>query len=69
MMDLVASHVPGRGMDFLLRGRLEEGAASAGKMGRLRGIVARKLAKGEPTKEGAARSRVELVKVAVFSLG
>lgn len=68
MMDLVASQVLGRGRDFLLRGRLEEGAASSGKMVRHRGIVARRLAKGPPTKEGAARSRVEPIKVAVFSL-
>ena len=68
MMDLVASQLQGKGRDFLLRGRLEEGAVSAGKMVRHRGIVARRLAKGPPTKEGAARSRVELVKVAVFSL-
>jgi hypothetical protein len=68
MMYLVASQVLGKGRDFLLRGRPEEGAVSSGKMVRHRGIVARRLAKGEPTKEGVARSRVELVKVAVFSL-
>lgn len=68
MMDLVASQVLGRGRDFLLRGRLVEGAASSGKMARLRGIVGRRPAKGQPTKEKAARSRVEPIKVAVFSL-
>ena len=68
MMDLVASQVLRKGRDFLLRGRLEEGVASAGKMVHHRGIVARRLAKGPPTKEGVARSRVELVKAVVFSL-
>jgi hypothetical protein len=68
MMDLVASQLQGKGRDFLLRGRLEEGAVSAGKMVPHRGIVARRPAKGEPIKEGAARSRAEPIKVAVFSL-
>jgi hypothetical protein len=69
MMDLVASLlVLGKGIDFLLRGKLGEGAISASKRVRHRGIVARSLAKGQPTKKGAARSRVELVKAAVFSL-
>lgn len=45
MMDLVASQVLGKGRDFLLRGKLEEGAVSEGKMVHHRGIVARRQAK------------------------
>ena len=45
MMDLVASQLLGKGRDFLLRGKLEEGAVSEGKMVHHRGIVARRQAK------------------------
>ena len=70
MTDPVASLlVLGKGMGYLLRVRLEEGAVSAGKMVLHWENADRSQAKRQPTKEEVARSRVELVKAAVFSLG